>query len=113
MNPTELIYRPHPDETVPDRDTRLLLFRASLKLSNTELHWWHENSDDYAPVKKPVDQHRHITDTFRELPRLIYRLVDVEGLSESEVAAITAQRPNRVRKSLARAREMLRARLAC
>lgn len=66
-----------------------------------------------APAKPtPIDHHKPITDTFPEIPRLAYRLIDVEGLGVKEVAGVMAMRPSRVRKALERARKMLAERAA-
>lgn len=61
-----------------------------------------------APVKPPpVDPYD--SSGLPEVPRLVYRLHDVEGLSVKEVAMITAYRPARVRRALERARVLLAA----
>lgn len=99
-------------ETESERSARLMVYRASLKMPLVLAIWWDENRDDYVPPVIPIDQHKPITDTFPEIPRLVYRLTDVEQLSEDDVIACTALRRHQVRKALARAREMLKARLA-
>lgn len=111
MDPTRIFVRPF-GESEQERSDRLLVHRASLKMPLPLLDWWEKNSDDYVPPKSPNDPHKHITDSFREVPRLVYRLIDVEGLNEKEVAAITARPAAKVRRALNRAREMLKARLA-
>lgn len=60
----------------------------------------------------PIDPHKPITDNFPELPRLVYRLMDVEGLTEQDVSEITSMRHAQVRKALERARSLLKAKLA-
>lgn len=67
---------------------------------------------DAPALLPPVDPHAHLSQSLPEVPRLVYRLVDVEGLTEQEASQITAMRRSGVKKALARAREMLKARLA-
>jgi DNA-directed RNA polymerase specialized sigma24 family protein len=56
-----------------------------------------------------------LTGAIRALPeteRLCFGLVHVEQFSIEDTASCTALRPQRVRQALARARELLKARLA-
>lgn len=63
-----------------------------------------------------ADEERdHLTGAIANLPereRLVLRMVDLYGISTKDTAACTAMRHGQVRKALARAREMLKARLA-
>lgn len=47
-----------------------------------------------------------------EVERLVTRMVYFENFGEEDISACLAMRPSRVRRALARAREMLKARLA-
>lgn len=74
--------------------------------------WWYHNKDKIPLTPAPVDPLKKLSDQLPEMPRLIYRLMDVEGLDENEVAVLTERSPARVRKALALARSKLKALLA-
>lgn len=61
------------------------------------------------PALPPVDPLRAQSDLLPELPRLTYRMHDVEGLCIGEIAAVCGARPAQVRRRLERARAMLAA----
>ena len=61
------------------------------------------------------EEREHLTGAIRRLPeteRMVLRMVDIEGFSESDTASCAAMPMAKVRSALARAREMLKARLA-
>lgn len=66
---------------------------------------------DSAPAR-PIPIDPHDSSALPEVPRLVYRMHDVEGFGIKEIAGVMAIRPARVRTALARAQAMLRARLA-
>ena len=61
------------------------------------------------------EEREHLTGAIRRLPeteRMVLRMVDIEGFSESDTASCAAMPMAKVRSALNRAREMLKARLA-
>lgn len=70
---------------------------------------WHSIKDSPVRAPIPADPHAAIAATMPEVPRLVYRLHDVEGLCIKEIASALAKRPSWVRQALARARLLLRA----
>ena len=90
-------------------DPRRPSFQIAVR--KAEILAWHTLRDS-DPEPAPVDPLKPLSDQLPEMPRLIYRMVDVEKFSEKEVAGVTAMPAAKVRRALARAREMLKARLA-
>lgn len=66
---------------------------------------------DAAPAR-PIPSDPHDSSCLPEVPRLVYRMHDVEGFGIREIAGVMAIRPARVTRALERARGMLRARVA-
>ncbi len=66
---------------------------------------------DSAPAR-PIPIDPHDSSTLPEIPRLVYRMHDVEGLGIKEIAGVMAIRPAREKRALGRAQAMQRARLA-
>lgn len=66
---------------------------------------------DAAPAR-PIPIDPHDSSSLPEVPRLVYRLHDVEGLGIKEIAGVMAIRPARVQRALARAQRMLAERVA-
>lgn len=64
------------------------------------------------PAPIPHDPHRPHSDLLPEIPRLAYRLHDVEGFGLEEIAAMCGIRTAHARRALSKARRMLQDRLA-
>lgn len=67
---------------------------------------------DYLVAKEERDLFSGAVKKLPETERLIFRMVHLEGVSEKDTARCLSQPAAKVRRALARARDMLKARLA-